>query len=306
MNGSGDLVANTADGTRIQWDGNGKLTSGQRSQAFADAIEIARVQAANSARPQGAAGSYQGTRYDATQMPAQDDAIYITLGPGESFWTVAEDLGLDDQGWWKLVSSNPQFQDPDKIPEGAVIAVDRDLLPDNHPLKKVPLSPDGEFIPTSDAAATSFMSGASRLPAGTGGSHPSGGYAELKDDFKRDIENMAPADRRAAMTQILGSGLSAEAKKLALDAYLETVDYNNPAEAAHAQAVVEAYLRLIPPGEQQSAAQALLGIGGGRYEGSTFTPYNSAVVGGAYEAVTGQRLHQVSYFQENPWLQFRD
>lgn len=291
MSGSGDLVANTADGTRIQWDSNGNLTAGQRSETFADAIAIARLQAANNGRRQGAAGSHQGTRYDVTQMPAQDDVIYIKLGPGESFWTVAKDLGLDDQGWWKLVSSNPQFQDPDKIPEGAVIAEDRDLLPDSHPLKKVPLSPEGEFIPTADAAAKSFIAGAEGLKAGAGGSHPDAS-AQLKDNFKRDIENMAPADRRTAMIQILASDLSVEDKKLALDGYLETVDYNDPAEAPHAQDVVETYLKLDLKEDKKTAAQALLGIGGGRYEGSRFSPYNSDVVEAAYKEVTGQELYK--------------
>jgi hypothetical protein len=225
------LVATNTNGFRAAWD-NGETTtpaSSAASQAFAAAIAALRKaeeQGTLVAENTNRKGSYQGTNYQTGQLPTENHTMYIQLGEGESLWTVAENLGLKPEGWWQLVSDNPQFEDPDKIATGAPVAVDVSKLPEEvqERLRTEGLIDDNGNVRNINPKDTGAAYGEAVTPP-PGYVEPQVAQkreADAVPDLTRDLKLMTPEQRSETMLQILGNpNISEEDKKAAVKAYLE-------------------------------------------------------------------------------------
>lgn len=257
------LVATNANGFRAAWD-NGETTtpaSSAASQAFAAAIAALRkaeeqgtLVAENTERK----GSYQGTTYQTGELPTENHTMYIQLGEGESLWTVAENLGLKPEGWWQLVSDNPQFEDPDKIPTGAPVAVDVSKLPEEvqDNLRTKGLIDDHNNVRniTPEGTANAYGEGVT----------PPAGYVEPEEvakrqsdaapDLERDLKLMPPSQREETLLLILGNpNISKEEKETAVQAYLKSFQEEGKSPAQVTADQTAAAQALNVPGDHEGS-----------------------------------------------------
>ncbi len=223
----------------VAWDSNGDGTkpTADQNALWAGMINEARNQAANNARPDGTVGSYNGFVYDSGQAPAKGDTIYVQLGSGESLWTVAQKLGLTPQQWAQLVADNPQFQNPDVIPEGAVVMVDVNLLP---PETRTALQSAGAITSTGGAVTSDPQSAANAYVQGMNGMFTESGdpidgaYSEEKSnalisDLEKNLSTMTPEQQRQTIDLILKSDAHS-GKQTAVEKYLGILGVKNPGD----------------------------------------------------------------------------
>jgi hypothetical protein len=281
-----DLVIINGQGNRILWDsdGDGKAPGPEQYKNFDQFVSQFREQkvvAPGTHRT----GSHQGTVYQTGQLPPENKTIYVPLGEGQSFWTLAEDLGMDPDAnpekWMQLVADNPQYTNPDQIPDGEVIAVNVDLLPPDVRAKLAP-SPQG----TADAYGQ-------HLSPLTKGSIPSDAQNSIMNGAAEGLEAglspMTPEQRVETVEKILADpAIPEEGKKRAVAVYLGLVSpeqrddamfgiLDNPNISKENKAkAVEAYLEGFPEGERAKAAEQL--NVGGYYDGSQLAfPYREII-----------------------------
>jgi hypothetical protein len=268
-----DLVIINGQGNRILWDsdGDGKAPAPDQYQNFNQFVSQFREQkvvAPGTHRT----GSHQGTVYQTGQLPPENKTIYVPLGEGQSFWTLAEDLGMDPDAnpekWMQLVADNPQYTNPDQIPDGAVIAVNVDLLP-----------PDvrAKLAPPPQQAADNY---ASSLPNGY---IPSASIPDrAAQQLSTDMSLMTPEQRVETLEKILSNPqITAENKQKAVQAYLGTMPPEQHEDATigllknpnisndDKKLAVTVYLNSLPEGADKGLV--LKGLNYGEYQGSTFS-----------------------------------
>lgn len=270
------LVATTANGFRAAWD-NGDTTSpasAAASNAFAAAIAALRqAEEQGNLVPENTSrkGSHQGTTYETGELPEENHTLYIQVGEGESFWTIAEGLGLDAKGWWQLVTDNPQYKDPDKIPTGGVVAVDVSKLPEDvqERLRTEGIIDDAGNVRkvTPEGTATEYADDLAGIPSGA----PSEVQSSIRETttgyLERDLKLMNPDQRKETLLLILENpNISNEDKEAAVQAYLKSFqdDRKTPEQVK---------------ADQAAAAQALNVPG--RYNGSSLEYPYATIIGSA-------------------------